>query len=138
MLVVAEVDRVEPLLYPLLRRDLLQQGGHPAVLIGDKLVGGNHSRAGGRRGWTCGGFRVGECGRPAEGRRPTASSRPAPQVDFHESFRLVLVTRNAALQLPPDAAALLAVTNFSVTVGGLTNQLLSATLQVGPPAARAA
>jgi hypothetical protein len=37
-LVVAEVDRVEPLLYPLLRRDLLQQGSHPAVLIGDKLV----------------------------------------------------------------------------------------------------
>jgi hypothetical protein len=56
---------------------------------------------------------------------------PPTQVDYHESFRLLLLTRNSAIQLPPDASALLAVTNFSVTTSGLSNQLLSATLQVG-------
>jgi dynein heavy chain 2 len=37
-LVVAEVDRVEAVLYPLLRRDLVLQGGRPAVHIGEKTV----------------------------------------------------------------------------------------------------
>ncbi len=39
-LVVSDVDRIEPLLYPLLRRDLERQGPRMVVALGDKLVGG--------------------------------------------------------------------------------------------------
>jgi hypothetical protein len=41
------------------------------------------------------------------------------QVDFHESFRLFLVTRHPSPALPPDVKPLLAVTNFTITRGGL-------------------
>ncbi len=38
VLLVSDVDRIEPLLYPLLRRDLERQGPRQVVQIGDKLV----------------------------------------------------------------------------------------------------
>ena len=41
------------------------------------------------------------------------------QVDFNESFRLFLVTRHPSPSLPPDVKPLLAVTNFTITRGGL-------------------
>eukprot|EP00736_Rhodelphis_marinus_P001173 Rmarinus@m.17616 len=37
-LIIQEVERVEPMLYPLLRRDLLNQGSRKMVQIGDKVI----------------------------------------------------------------------------------------------------
>ena len=40
-------------------------------------------------------------------------------MDFNDTFRLYLVTRNPEPYLPPDARSLLAVANFTVTRSGL-------------------
>lgn len=40
-------------------------------------------------------------------------------IDYNETFRLYLVTRNPTPYLPPDAASLVAATNFTVTRSGL-------------------
>ena len=37
-LVVQEVDRIDPVLYPLLRRDFSLQGPRKVVMVGDKVV----------------------------------------------------------------------------------------------------
>ena len=63
-LLVFDVDALEPVLYPLARRDLTMNGPRGVVRVGDKTI------------------------------------------DFHDNFRLVLVTRNPTPDLPPDAAAL--------------------------------
>jgi len=55
------------------------------------------------------------------------------RVDYNPAFRLFLTTRNPAPSLSPDAAALLCVTNFTVTRSGLESQLLAATLQHEQP-----
>jgi len=91
VLVVEEVDRIEPLMYPLLRRDLTRQGMRLMVQVGDKVV------------------------------------------DYNESFRLFLVTRNPYPVIPPDASPLIAQVNFSVTRGGLQGQLLGLTMQHEKP-----
>mmetsp|Transcript_33539 Transcript_33539/g.74227 ORF Transcript_33539/g.74227 Transcript_33539/m.74227 type:complete len:2007 (+) Transcript_33539:3-6023(+) len=90
-LVVAEVDKIEPILYPLLRMDLDRQGPRFVVQIGDKAI------------------------------------------DFNETFRLYLVTRNPDPYLPPDARSLVAATNFTVTRSGLEGQLLGLTIQREQP-----
>jgi dynein heavy chain 2 len=90
-LVVSDVDEVEALLYPLLRRDLVHSGPRYAVQLGDKLV------------------------------------------DYNEAFRLYLITRNPAITIPPDAAPLLAVTNFTVTRSGMESQLLGLTIKREQP-----
>ncbi|KAG8470560.1 hypothetical protein KFE25_008981 [Diacronema lutheri] len=89
--VVQEVDAIEPILVPIVRRDLLRQGPRWVVQVGDK------------------------------------------QIDFSESFRLFLTTRNQAPHLPPDAAALVTLVNFSVTRGGLEGQLLGLTIKHEQP-----
>ncbi|MEW5298927.1 MAG: hypothetical protein WDW36_001997 [Sanguina aurantia] len=90
-LIVAEVDRIEPILFPLLRMDLDRQGPRFVVQIGDKAI------------------------------------------DYNDTFRIFLVTRNPHPQLSPDARSLLAVTNFTVTRSGLEGQLLGMTLQKEQP-----
>lgn len=90
-LIVTEVDRLEPMLYPLVRRDFTRQGPRLVVQIGDKAV------------------------------------------DFHEAFRLYLVTRNPTPDLPPDAAPLVAEVNFTVTRSGLEGQLLGTTIRHEQP-----
>ncbi|GMH35100.1 hypothetical protein BSKO_02968 [Bryopsis sp. KO-2023] len=90
-LLVHDVDSIEPLLYPLLRKDLSKQGPRLVVRIGDKFI------------------------------------------DYNESFKLFLVTRNPTPKLPPDARPLVAVTNFTVTRNGLEGQLLSLTIQNEEP-----
>ena len=45
-------------------------------------------------------------------------------IDYNEGFRMYLVTRHPAPDIPPDAAALLTVVNFTVTRSGLEGQLL--------------
>eukprot|EP00798_Chlamydomonas_sp_ICE-L_P023166 gene23167-30374_t len=90
-LVVQEVDKIEPILYPILRMDLDRQGPRFVVQIGDK------------------------------------------QIDFNDTFRLFLVTRNPEPYLPPDARSLVAATNFTVTRSGLEGQLLGLTIEREQP-----
>jgi len=90
-LVVQEVDSVEGVLVPLLRRDLVRQGPRWVVQVGDK------------------------------------------QIDFNDSFRLMLTTRNQAPTITPDTSALVTLVNFSVTRGGLEGQLLGLTIQHEQP-----
>lgn len=86
-LIIQEVDGVEPILYPLLRGDLISQGPRYVVQIGDKVI------------------------------------------DYNESFKLFLATRNPAPELPPDASSIVTEVNFTTTRAGLTGQLLAASIQ---------
>eukprot|EP01116_Phalansterium_solitarium_P024803 TRINITY_DN91_c0_g1_i2.p1 TRINITY_DN91_c0_g1~~TRINITY_DN91_c0_g1_i2.p1 ORF type:complete len:4088 (+),score=2028.04 TRINITY_DN91_c0_g1_i2:171-12434(+) len=90
-LVVQEIDRIHPVLVPLLRKDLVRHGPRWMVQVGDKAI------------------------------------------DYHEDFRLYLVTRNPQPILPPDVSALIAVVNFSITRSGLEGQLLSVTIKSEKP-----
>ena len=90
-LIVAECDGIVPLLYPIMRRDLISQGPKKVVPIGDKLV------------------------------------------DWQDTFKLYLVTRQCDLTLPPDAQALTSEVNFSITREGLEGQLLGITINSEQP-----
>ena len=54
-------------------------------------------------------------------------------IDYNESFRLFLTTRNPNPDVPPDVASLVTVVNFSVTMSGLEGQLLGITIQHEKP-----
>lgn len=54
-------------------------------------------------------------------------------IDYNESFRLYLVTRNPSPPLAPDALAIVNVVNFTVTKSGLEGQLLGVTIQHEQP-----
>ena len=54
-------------------------------------------------------------------------------IDYNENFRLYLSTRNPYPSIPPDAASLVGVTNFTVTHSGLQSQLLGVTIQHEKP-----
>ncbi len=90
-LIVQEVDGVEPILYPLLRKDLISQGPRFVVQIGEKAI------------------------------------------DYNEDFSLFLTTRNPQPEVPPDAASIIAMVNFTTTRAGLTAQLLAMTIQHEKP-----
>ena len=86
-LLINEVDgAVLPLLYPLLRKDLVRQGPRSVVQIGEKAV------------------------------------------DYNDSFKLFLITRNPHADLTPAHLALVNSINFTVTRSGLEGQLLGLTL----------
>lgn len=90
-LIIQEVDRVEPMLFPLLRRDLVKQGPRWVVQIGEK------------------------------------------QIDYSDTFRLYLCTRDSSIELPPNSAAIITPVNFTVTRSGLEGQLLSLILNHEQP-----
>lgn len=90
-LIIQEVDGVEPLLYPLLRKDLTCQGPRFVVQLGDKTI------------------------------------------DYNESFKLFLTTRNPLPEIPPDAASIITKVNFTTTRAGLSAQLLAITIQSEKP-----
>ncbi|GMH82520.1 hypothetical protein TrST_g11065 [Triparma strigata] len=90
-LLIMDVDGLDPMLYPLARRDLQHEGARWVVNVGDKVL------------------------------------------DFAETFRMVLVTRNPNPSLPPDAAALVTEVNFTITKSGLEGQLLGVVLHVEQP-----
>ena len=54
-------------------------------------------------------------------------------IDYNEGFRMYLVTRNPVPDIPPDAAALLNIVNFTVTRSGLEGQLLGLAIQHEQP-----
>lgn len=91
ILIIQEADGVLPLLYPVLRRDLMRQGPRWVVQVGDKTV------------------------------------------DYNENFRVFLVTRNSAPDLPANALALTNLVNFTVTRSGLEGQFLGITLNHEKP-----
>ena len=90
-LIIQEVDGVEPLLFPLLRKDLKSQGPRFVVQIGEKPI------------------------------------------DYNENFQLFLTTRNPLPEIPPDAASVITMVNFTTTRAGLGAQLLAATIQHEKP-----
>lgn len=90
-MLIMDVDGLDPMLYPLARRDLQHEGARWVVTVGDKVL------------------------------------------DFAETFRMVLVTRNPNPSLPPDAAALVTEVNFTITKSGLEGQLLGVVLHVEQP-----
>jgi len=91
ILIIQEVDRVEPLLFPLLRKDLVKQGPRWVVQIGEK------------------------------------------QIDYSDTFRFFLCTRDSSIELPPNAGAVITPVNFTVTRSGLEGQLLSLILNHEQP-----
>eukprot|EP00756_Hemistasia_phaeocysticola_P023549 Hpha_TRINITY_DN15900_c0_g17::TRINITY_DN15900_c0_g17_i1::g.73779::m.73779/K10414/DYNC2H, DNCH2; dynein heavy chain 2, cytosolic len=90
-LIVSECDGIEPVLYPIMRRDLVATGPKKVVAIGDK------------------------------------------QVDWQDTFKMYLVTRQPDLVLPPDARAYVTEVNFSITKEGLEGQLLGMTINSEQP-----
>lgn len=47
------------------------------------------------------------------------------QIDYNQSFRLMLCTRNSGIDLPTNTRGLVSVINFSVTKSGVESKLLS-------------
>ncbi len=90
-LIIQEVDKVEPLLYPLLRKDLISQGPRFVIQLGDKMI------------------------------------------DYNESFKLYLTTRNPLPDITPDAGGIITKVNFTTTRAGLAAQLLAATINNEKP-----
>lgn len=90
-LIVQEVDGVEPILYPILRKDFQRQGPRWVVNVGEKII------------------------------------------DYNESFRIFLVTRDPAPDLTTVARALINEVNFTITKSGLEGQLLGITLNHEKP-----
>ena len=90
-LLILDADGVNPMLYPLARRDLQHEGARYVVSVGDKTL------------------------------------------DFSETFRMILVTRNPQPNLPPDASSLVTEINFTITKSGLEGQLLGVVLHVEQP-----
>ncbi len=90
-LIIQEVDKIEPLLYPLLKKDLISQGPRFVIQLGDKLI------------------------------------------DYNESFRLFLTTRNPLPDIAPDAEGVIVKVNFTTTRAGLAAQLLTATINNEKP-----
>lgn len=54
-------------------------------------------------------------------------------VDWQDTFKIILFTRDAGLTIPPGCAALIQEVNFSVTSLGLESQLLGITIQYEKP-----
>jgi dynein heavy chain 2, cytosolic len=54
-------------------------------------------------------------------------------IDYNENFRMYLMTRNPAPEIPPDAGGLLTTVNFTVTRSGLEGQLLGLAIQHEQP-----
>ena len=47
------------------------------------------------------------------------------QIDYNQSFRLLLCTRNSGIDLPANTRGLVSVINYSVTKSGVESKLLS-------------
>ena len=90
-LIIEEVDKIEPILYNVIRKDFERQGLRLMVQVGDKTV------------------------------------------DYNESFRMYLVTRNPYPVIPPSAASIISEVNFTVTRSGLEGQLLGLVIQHEQP-----
>lgn len=57
-------------------------------------------------------------------------------VDMSPNFKIFMVTRNPSPKIPPDAASVITVVNFTTTKAGLTSQLMSSILEIEKPELR--
>lgn len=74
---IQELEEIEPVLVPIVRKDTFQQGSRIVIRVGDKVI------------------------------------------DYSESFKLYLSTRNTNMDLPANTLSLISLINYSVTQSGL-------------------
>lgn len=110
-LIVNEVDRIPPMLYPLLRKDIKKQGMRQTVQIGDKVVDYNSE------------FRLFMFTRDAI---QTSSNVGGSAVGG--AGAAVSPSGSGSGQIPVDIVNYLTVVNFTVTRSGLEDQLLALTV----------
>ncbi|KAM3726645.1 Cytoplasmic dynein 2 heavy chain [Dirofilaria immitis] len=90
-LLIDNVDKIEPTLINLLRKDFSSQGPRNVVQIGEKTV------------------------------------------DYNDSFRLYICSKNNSLRLDQTAKATIALICFSITQTGLASQMLGLAIQIEKP-----
>ncbi len=90
-LLVENVEHIDPILNPLLNRELQRTGGRTLVRIGTE------------------------------------------EIDYSPNFKIILSTKNPAVQLTPDVCSRVTLINFSVTPASLQSQSLSQVVKVEKP-----
>jgi dynein heavy chain 1, cytosolic len=91
VLLVENVEQIDPILNPLLNKELQRTGGRVLVRIGNE------------------------------------------DIDYSPYFKIVLTTKNPAMQLTPDFASRVTIVNFTVTPASLESQSLSKVLKFEKP-----
>jgi len=90
-LLVENVEHIDPILNPLLNKELQRTGGRTLVRIGTE------------------------------------------EIDYSPKFKIILSTKNPAVQLTPDVCSRVTLINFSVTPASLESQSLSQIVKVEKP-----
>jgi dynein heavy chain 1 len=90
-LLVENVEHIDPILNPLLNREIQRTGGRTLVRIGTE------------------------------------------DVDYSPKFKIILSTKNPAVQLTPDVCSRVTLVNFTVTPASLQSQSLSQVVKVEKP-----
>ena len=90
-LLVENVEHIDPILNPLLNKELQRTGGRTLVRIGTE------------------------------------------EIDYSPNFKIILSTKNPAVQLTPDVCSRVTLINFSVTPASLQSQSLSQIVKVEKP-----
>ena len=90
-LLVENVEHIDPILNPLLNRELQRTGGRTLVRIGTE------------------------------------------EIDFSPKFRIILSTKNPAVQLTPDVCSRVTLVNFTVTPASLQSQSMSQVVRCEKP-----
>lgn len=90
-LLVENVEHIDPILNPLLNKELQRTGGRTLVRIGTE------------------------------------------EIDYSPKFKIILSTKNPAVQLTPDVCSRVTLINFSVTPASLQSQSLSQVVKVEKP-----
>ena len=90
-LLVENVEHIDPILNPLLNKELQRTGGRTLVRIGTE------------------------------------------EIDYSPDFKIILSTKNPAVQLTPDVCSRVTLINFSVTPASLQSQSLSQVVKVEKP-----
>ena len=115
ILILQEVDHIEPILYPLLRKELTVHGGSTLNFAEDGEVshGSSNHQANNRFS-----VQLGE-----------------KTVDYDPNFRLYLVARTPGImkQMSPNIAVYINIANFAITKEALERQLLAITIEHDQP-----
>jgi dynein heavy chain 1 len=90
-LLVENVEHIDPILNPLLNKELQRTGGRTLVRIGTE------------------------------------------EIDYSPNFKIILSTKNPAVQLTPDVCSRVTLINFSVTPASLQSQSLSQIVKIEKP-----
>lgn len=54
-------------------------------------------------------------------------------MDYQDTFKLFLTTRDSSIELPPNMTSIVSIVNFTVTRNGLEGQLLSQIINFEQP-----